>query len=85
MELGTIIVDSREQVFCCLFASCKSRLAHYTRHLQHIFSHDKLVIDSFRYIVCFLFTLQEVEKILPSAPPPLDPKRQLRRTSSAPF
>ncbi|CAN6978041.1 unnamed protein product [Brassica rapa subsp. trilocularis] len=28
---------------------------------------------------------KEVEKILPSAPPPLDPKRQLRRTSSAPF
>ncbi|CAN8254334.1 unnamed protein product [Cochlearia groenlandica] len=27
---------------------------------------------------------KEVEKILPSAPPP-DPKRQLRRTSSAPF
>ncbi|XP_010525458.1 PREDICTED: ABSCISIC ACID-INSENSITIVE 5-like protein 2 isoform X1 [Tarenaya hassleriana] len=28
---------------------------------------------------------KEVEKVLPSAPPPPDPKRQLQRTSSAPF
>ncbi|CAH8290104.1 unnamed protein product [Eruca vesicaria subsp. sativa] len=75
-----MIKKNRDQAIPCFFLVCNTECVDeqaYTHELEIKVS--RLEEENER-----LRRQKEVEKILPSAPPP-DPKQQLRRTSSAPF